>query len=164
MRHIPRKGLTISPRVPPSQVRSGQVLERDGRLLEVMKAEYTQGQGRASGYVQLEARDLRTGAKHVERLRPSEAVERVQLERDDYTFLYAEGKHVVLMHPVSFEQLELPAALLGDAGVFLCEGVPVTVALHAGEVLTATLPETVEAEVASTGASMKARAQRVHCE
>lgn len=54
-------------------------------------------------------------------------------------------------------QLEVPRALLGDAGAFLAEGVPVTLALHAGEVLTATLPETVEAVVAQCGASMKAR-------
>jgi translation elongation factor P/translation initiation factor 5A len=86
------------------QVRAGQVIERDGRLLEVLRAEYTQGQGRASGYVQLEARDLRSGAKRTERLRPAEAVERVQLERTEYTFSYAEGKQMVLMHPITFEQ------------------------------------------------------------
>ena len=139
-------------------MRAGQVLERDGRLLEVLRADYTQGAGRASGYVQVEARDLRSGAKHVERLRPSEAVERVLLERVEYTFLYAEGKNLVLMHPQSFEQLELPRAMLGDAAPFVGEGVPVTLSLHAGEPLTAALPDTIEAVVQSCGASMKARA------
>jgi translation elongation factor P/translation initiation factor 5A len=71
--------------------------------------------------VQLEARDLRTGAKRTEarlarpraadaasrrsqRFRPSDAVERVAVEEQSWTFLYAEGRRVVLMHPESFEQ------------------------------------------------------------
>lgn len=64
-----------------NDLRVGAVFEdRDGRLLEVLKYEHTHGQGRASGFVTLEARDLRNGAKRVERLRPSDTVERVILD------------------------------------------------------------------------------------
>ena len=80
------------------------MIERDGRLLVVVEAKHTQGQGRASGFVQLQARDVRSGTKYVERLSPSDMVERVTLDRVDYTFLYSEGKNVVLMHPQTFEQ------------------------------------------------------------
>ena len=80
------------------------MIERDGRLLVVVEAKHTQGQGRASGFVQLEARDVRNGSKYVERLSPSDKVERVTIERVDYTFLYNEGKNVVLMDPTTFEQ------------------------------------------------------------
>jgi translation elongation factor P/translation initiation factor 5A len=84
------------------------VIERDGRLLVVVEAKHTQGQGRASGFVQLQARDVRSGTKYVERLSPSDMVERVTLDRVDYTFLYNEGKNVVLMHPQTFEQARHP--------------------------------------------------------
>ena len=84
-----------------------------------MRAEYTQGQGRASGFVQIEGRDLRTGAKRVERLRPSETVERVQLDRADYTFLYDEGKKLILMHPDTFEQARRGVAHM-TCGCTLC--------------------------------------------
>ena len=51
-------------------------------------------------------------------------------------------------------------ALLGDAGAFVTDGVTVTVAkLQSGEAVSAQLPDTIEAEVASCSASMKAR----HC-
>ena len=89
------------------QLRSGQVIERDGRLLVVVEAKHTQGQGRASGFVQLEARDVRSGTKYVERLSPSDRVERVTMERVDYTYLFSEGKNVVLMDPTTFEQARL---------------------------------------------------------
>ena len=50
-------------------------------------------------------------------------------------------------------------ALLGDAGAFLTDGVTVTVAkLGSGEPVSATLPDTIEAEVTKCSASMKARA------
>jgi translation elongation factor P/translation initiation factor 5A len=90
---------------PAPQLRGGQVIERDGRLLVVVEAKHTQGQGRASGFVQLQARDVRSGTKYVERLSPSDMVERVTLDRVDYTYLYHEGKNVVLMHPTTFEQV-----------------------------------------------------------
>lgn len=132
------------------------MVERDGKLLEVLSAMHSQGAARASGFVQLEARCLRTGAKHVEKLRPSEVVERVQLDYTEYTYLYTEGKVVVVMHPQTFDQAELPLSLLGPSGAFLGEGVPVTLARAPdGSVLTAALPETVEGVVASTGASMR---------
>jgi hypothetical protein len=64
-----------------NDLRVGAIFEdKEGRLLEVMRYEHTHGQGRASGFVTLEARDLRNGAKRTERLRPSDAVERVILE------------------------------------------------------------------------------------
>jgi Elongation factor P (EF-P) KOW-like domain len=40
-----------------NELRTGSVIEdKEGRLLEVLKFEHTHGQGRASGFVQLEAR------------------------------------------------------------------------------------------------------------
>lgn len=164
------------------------MIERDGRLLVVVEATHTQGKSRASGYVQLQARDVRSGTKYVERLSPSDMIERVTMDRVDYTFLFAEGKGVVLMHPETFEQarpsrgpkrqrttqlslaysaslrlqFEIPSALLGDAGAFLTDGVTVTVAkLQSGEAVSATLPDTIEAEVTACSASMKARARVV---
>ena len=56
-------------------------------------------------------------------------------------------------------QIEVPTALLGNAAPFLADGVTVTVAkLASGEAVSATLPDTIEAEVATCSASMKARA------
>ena len=64
-----------------NDLRTGAIFEdKEGRLLEVMRYEHTHGQGRASGFVTLEARDLRNGAKRTERLRPSDTVERVILD------------------------------------------------------------------------------------
>lgn len=93
------------------QIRIGQVLERDGKLLEarssppdrpaslerldagvspaahqsshtqarripqVLKSDHAHGQGRAGGVVQVEYRDLKTGVKRHEKLKPDDVVE-----------------------------------------------------------------------------------------
>lgn len=145
-----------------NELRSGQVLIIDGKLLEVVKAEHTQGQGRMSGHVQLEARDLRSGSKRVERLRPSDTVERVLIARQIFTFLYNDGRAALLMHPDTFEQVSVPHALFNGMERFLQEGGSVDVASvdgdgEAGEVVQATLPDTIQAVIKSTAASMKVR-------
>jgi translation elongation factor P/translation initiation factor 5A len=141
-----------------NELRAGAVIEdREGRLLEVLRFEHTHGQGRASGHVQLEARDLRSGAKRTERFRPSDTVERVVLDEASYTYLFSEGRSVTLMHPETYEQLELPRTALGEAAPFLVEGCAVRVMSFNSEILSASLPEFVEIAVADSGPSMKAR-------
>ena len=51
-------------------------------MLEVVKWSYTQGQARASGNVQVEYRNLRTGGKTGERMSPSDKVERAVLDSE----------------------------------------------------------------------------------
>ena len=77
------------------------------------------------------------------------------MEDTDYQFLFAEGKSVTVMHPESFEQLELPRSVLGSSAEFLSDGVLIRVSSFGKEILAAALPETVELEVASCGPSMK---------
>ena len=60
----------------------GTVVVKGDALLEVVKWSYTQGQARASGNVQVEYRNLRTGSKTGERLSPSDKVERAVLDSE----------------------------------------------------------------------------------
>lgn len=60
----------------------GTIVEKGGELLEVVKYNYTQGQARASGNVQVEFRDLRSGSKSGVRLSPSDKLERAVLDSE----------------------------------------------------------------------------------
>ena len=65
-----------------NELRVGNIVQKAGQLLEVTKHSYTQGQARASGNVQVEYRDLRTGGKLQARLSPSDKVERAALDAE----------------------------------------------------------------------------------
>lgn len=62
-----------------NELRVGALVEKDGAIAEVTKYQYTQGKARQVGCVQVEYRDLRTGASSVEKLSPSDKITRAEL-------------------------------------------------------------------------------------
>ena len=137
-----------------NELRVGHIVETPGgQLLEVTKHVYRQGEATRHGHVQVQYRDLRTGQTRLEKLSPSDRVERVNTHDERWIFLYIDGAttNAVLMHPESFEQREMPIEAFGSAAVraFLHDGCEVTVQFYEGEALGAALPEEVEVEVKS---------------
>lgn len=137
-----------------AQVRAGAVLEIDGRLMQVMRVAHSNS-GRQLGSIQMELRDLASGAKHPGKFRPSESVEVAHLDSRKYSTLYREGDLVHVMDAESFEQLAVDAGLFGPGGAYLAEGMEVTLALHDGRVVTAAVPAAVTLEVREAAPTMK---------
>ena len=52
-----------------------------------------------------------------------------------------------MMHPETFEQIEIPLSDLGPASRFLVEGGRIRVLSHEGERVSASMPEEVELEI-----------------
>eukprot|EP00899_Mesostigma_viride_P028983 jgi/Mesvir1/926/Mv17484-RA.1 len=129
-------------------------VRRPGRIVEVLSA-VTVRQGRGAASVQLEMRDLQDGTKHQEKLRPNENVEKLKLDMISYNYLYTEGNSVVLMHPQTFEQVEVPVDKLGTAAAYLTEGMPVTLSLLDDKPIIATIPAQLTCKVALADPFMK---------
>jgi elongation factor P len=127
-------------------VRPGFVIEHQGRLWRAIKTQHTQP-GKGGAYLQVELKDVRDGTKLNERFRSSETVERVELDKHDYQFLFADGDDYTLMDQETFEQIIINADLIGEPAVFLQEGMKVTVQAHEGEPLSVTLPDTVTMKI-----------------
>jgi elongation factor P len=127
-------------------IRAGQVIEHDGRRWTVLKQQIiTPGKGGA--FIQVEMRDLKSGNKTNERWRTADTVERLLTEEKEYTYSYTDGTNLVLMDPESYEQVHIPAELIGDAAAFLQDNMPVTVDLVEGDPVGIHLPQTVVLEV-----------------
>jgi elongation factor P len=123
-------------------IRPGYIIEHQGRLWRAVRTMHTQP-GKGGAYLQVELKDVRAGTKLNERFRSSETVERVELDAHDYQFLFAEGDDYTFMDAETFEQITLKGELIGDAAVFLQEGMQVMVQGHEGEPLSVALPDTV---------------------
>ncbi len=124
-------------------LRSGNIIEYNGRLCAVVKNEIIQP-GKGASVAQVEIRDLQTGNKDNVRYRTQETVERVRLEQEDYQYLYAEGDDgYIFMHQTTFEQITLSKELIGDPAAFLQEGMIVEVESYEGKPLGVRLPDTV---------------------
>jgi elongation factor P len=129
-----------------NMIRAGQVIEHDGRRWTVLKQQIiTPGKGGA--FIQVEMRDLKSGNKTNERWRTADTVERLITEEKVYTYSYTDGSNLVLMDPESYEEVHIPADLLGDAAPFIQDNMSVTVDLVEGDPVGIHLPQTVVLEV-----------------
>jgi elongation factor P len=139
-----------------AELREGTVLRIEGHIYKVIEAEYKAGAAKMSGVVKTKLVNLRTGHMWEPHFRPLERLEELQLERRKMEFLYAEGETCTFMRPDTFEQVELPRAILGFAAAFLEPGMEVPVDFFEGEAISAVLPEVVEARVATTAPAIHA--------
>lgn len=122
-------------------LRSGNVIEYEGKLWVVAKAEiYNPGKG--ASVVQVEMRDVRAGTKNNVRFRTQETVERVRLDQFQCTFLYADGDDYHFMNTENFEQMTVRGEVIGDKKQFLQDGMAVEIECYESEPLNLTLPAT----------------------
>ena len=137
------------PKINGNEIRPGNVLEHNGGLWVAVKVDHVKP-GKGGAFAQVELRNLRNGSKLNERFRSADKVERVRLEQKDQQFLYQEGESLVLMDTETFEQIELPAELLGERRPFVQDGMTITVEFHENEPLNVTLPQKVVCKVVET--------------
>ncbi len=135
-------------------IRPGDVLEHQGGIWVAVKAQHVKP-GKGGAFAQLELKNLIDGRKLNERFRSSDTVERVTLEKRDFSFLYDQGDSLVFMDQASFEQTELAKAFVGDQLQFLQEGTVVTIQFHEARPISLTLPETVVLDVVETEPTVK---------
>ena len=95
-------------------------------------------------------RNLRNGSKLNERFRSADKVEKVRLEQKDQQFLYESDGMLVFMDTETYEQIELPADLLGERRPFLQDGMTIVVEMHEEEALHAKIPQKVICKIAET--------------
>ena len=132
-----------------NEIRPGNVLDHNGGLWAAVKVDHVKP-GKGGAFAQVELRNLRNGSKLNERFRSADKVERVRLEQKDQQFLYENDGMLVFMDTDTFEQIELPAEILGDRRPFLQDGMTIVVEFHESEALNATLPQKVVCKIVET--------------
>lgn len=122
-------------------IRPGNVIEHQKRLWRAVKTQHVKP-GKGGAFLQVELKDIRDGTKLNERFRAADTVERVRLDQTDYQFLFRDDDKLTLMHPESYEQMEIDADLVGDPIDFLQDGMTLTVESYEEEPISISLPET----------------------
>ena len=85
-------------------------------------------------------KNLRNGSKLNERFRSADKVERVRLEQKDQQFLFETDGMLTFMDTETYEQIELPADLLGERRPFLQDGMTAQIEYYESEALSVSLP------------------------
>ncbi|OSQ47844.1 elongation factor P [Marivita geojedonensis] len=137
------------PKINGNEIRPGNVLEHNDGLWAAVKVEHVKP-GKGGAFAQVEMKNLRNGSKLNERFRSADKVERVRLEQKDMQFLYETDGMLVFMDTETYDQVELPADILGDRRPFLQDGMTIVVEFYESEALNATLPQKVTCQVTET--------------
>ncbi|MAZ75806.1 MAG: elongation factor P [Micavibrio sp.] len=127
-------------------LRKGNVMEYNGKLMVVSNYEIIQP-GKGNAVIQVELRDIRTGNKDNVRFRTQETVEKLRLDQEEYQYLFADDDGCTFMSLETYEQVAVSKDIIGDAAVFLQDGMTVTIESYEGEPLSIQLPDHVTLEV-----------------
>jgi elongation factor P len=142
------------PRINGNEIRPGNILEHDGGLWAAVKVSHVKP-GKGGAFAQVELKNVRDGRKLNERFRSADKVERVRLEQKDQQFLYESDGMLVFMDAETFEQIEIPADILGERRPFLQDGMTVKVDYYETEALSVQLPDKVTCTVTETEPAVK---------
>jgi elongation factor P len=137
-----------------SSIRKGNVLDLDGKLCVVLKAENIHP-GKGTPVTHLEMRRISDGVKVTERYRTTDQVERAYLEDKEYNFLYDDDTGYTFMDPETYDQVLVSKDVVGDQAVYLQEGMTCTLSLHEGIPIAIELPQRVTLEVVEAEPVMK---------
>jgi elongation factor P len=137
-----------------SSVRKGNVLDIDGKLCVVMKAENIHP-GKGTPVTQVDMRRIVDGVKVSQRWKTTEQVERAIVEEREHTFLYHDGDGFHFMNSENYDQITVAEDLIGDQAAYLQPEMKVKLLVHEGTAVSIDLPPKATLEVVETEPSVK---------
>lgn len=137
-----------------SNVRKGNVIDKDGKLYVVLTAENIHP-GKGTPVTQLEMRRISDGVKINERYKTTDTLERAFIDERTHTYLYRDGDQFVFMDPETYDQIHVPQSVIGDAEPYLIENMEVRLSLHNGLPIAVEIPARATFEVVETEPAMK---------
>lgn len=137
------------PKINGNEIRPGNTLEHEGGLWAAVKVDHVKP-GKGGAFAQVEMKNLRDGRKLNERFRSADKVERIRLDQKDQQFLFEDGDMLTFMDSETYEQIALPADILGDRRPFLQDGMTVKIEYYGEEALHVSLPQKVVCKIVET--------------
>ena len=134
--------------------KNGMCIENNGKLCTIVEFQHVKP-GKGGAFVRTKLRDLKTGRVVENTFNAGTKFESVRLENKKMQYLYNDGTDFNFMDNTSFEQIAIPADVVGDTANWLKENDEATL-LYAGEELIAIEPQMfVELEVTETDPGFK---------
>ena len=132
-----------------ADIKNGVVLNIDGQLWSVVEFQHVKP-GKGGAFVRTKLKNVLTGKVVDRTFNAGAKVEIENVDRRDFTYLYNDGDSFVFMDVADYDQLNVPAATVGDAANFLLENQQVQIALNNGNPLYVELPASVVLEITYT--------------
>ncbi len=141
-------------RVIASSLRKGNIVEIDGKLGVVMAAENIHP-GKGTPVTQLDVRRIADGVKVSLRYKTTDQVERAFVEDRKHQYMYQDGDGFHFMNMETYDQVTVPADIIGDQAAYLQPEMEVTISMHEAVPVAIELPPKAVLEVVETEPTVK---------
>lgn len=129
-----------------NDLKNGMTLDLPEGLFSVVEFQHVKP-GKGGAFVRTKIKNLKNGAVIDRTWRADEKIEQAIIDKREMQFLYRDGQHYVFMDNVSYDQLQVEDAALGNSSKFLKEGDSVTLSMYKDEIVGVDLPAAVELSV-----------------
>ena len=136
-----------------TDLRAGTTYEENGQYFVVLSYEHIK-MGRGSANIKVKVRNIKSGTITDKSFINGAKVQDVQVVKKDMQYLYKDDDFVYFMDPASYEQVNIPLAVVPNH-VYLKEGDTFTVSLLDGEPLEVVLPPKMAFRVVETPPGVK---------
>jgi elongation factor P len=125
-----------------NDLKNGLVLNLDGQLWTVVEFQHVKP-GKGGAFVRTKLKNVLSGKVVEKTFNAGVKVETANVDRREMQYLYRDGGDLVFMDTSSYEQIHVPAAVVGEAAHFLLENQNAIVGLHDSVPLFVELPASV---------------------
>lgn len=132
-----------------NDLRNGMTLDLPEGLFSVVEFQHVKP-GKGGAFVRTKLKNVRSGAVIERTFRADERVEQAIVEKHEMQYLYRDGGDYVFMDTVSYDQIQVPEAALGDAAKYLKESDNAVLQMYDSEIVGVDLPASVELSIQAT--------------
>jgi elongation factor P len=137
-----------------SSLRKGNIVDIDGKLAVIVSTENIHP-GKGTPVTQMDVRRIADGVKVALRFKTTDQVERAFVEDRPHQFMYQDGDGFHFMNMESYDQVTLPADIIGDQAAYLQPEMEVTISMHESNPVAIELPPKAILEVVETEPTVK---------
>ena len=132
-----------------TDIKNGAVLKIDGNLWSVVEFQHVKP-GKGGAFVRTKLRNITSGKVVDRTFNAGAKIETATVDRSDYQYLYQDGEDYVFMDMKPYDQINVPATVVGDAANYMLESQTATIAMNEGNPLYIELPASVVLEITYT--------------
>ena len=132
-----------------TDIKNGAVLKIDGNLWSVVEFQHVKP-GKGGAFVRTKLRNITSGKVVDRTFNAGAKIETATVDRSDYQYLYQDDEDYVFMDMKTYDQINVPATVVGDAANYMLESQTATIAMNEGNPLYIELPASVVLEITYT--------------
>ena len=132
-----------------NEFRSGETILMDGQLWSIVEFQHVKP-GKGGAFVRTKLRRLRDASIIERTFRAGEKFQEAYIEKRTLQYLYRTADTFHLMDTKSYEEVEVPAQIIGQGAGFLKENMELEGQFHDGQLIGIQPPMFVDVQIAST--------------